>query len=617
MAGRIPLTVNTSSLSLEELPSGIDLDVTGSNLITSSTTVGIFDTTATTINFGGEATVVSIGASSGTTTIQNNLSVVGNLSITGEIAYDDRILTIGGATQSGADDNKDRGIAFNWATGGNAKTGFFGFDDSNGKFTFIPDATNTSNVISGTAGGIVVSDITATTALFSDTTDSTLSSNGAVVIAGGLGVAKNIVCDGTFSIFGDISVNGGDILTNQTSVTLFNTTATTVNAFGAGTSIIFGANGSGTTTIRNATTAVSGALTVGGTASISGVTTFSNTTDSTLSSNGSVIFAGGIGVAKNIVCDGTFSIFGDISVNGGDILTNQTSVSLFNTTATTATLLGDATTISLGASSGTTTVNNNLVVTGNLTVNGTTTTINSTTLTVDDKNIVLASGAADSSSADGSGISVDGASATITYVHSGTKWALNKNVDITGTLTASSNGSIGGTLAVTGATTLTGALAANGGITVDSTNFTVDGSTGAVSTASTLSVAGASTLTGKTTVKASVDHNSGSTTVANQTAIQTIVASTSQQVADSFAVATYRSAKYMVQITQGTNYQVSEIMVIHNGTSATMTEYGMMNTNGVLGTFVCDVSAGNARLLVTMGSATSATINITRTTIVV
>ena len=52
-----------------------------------------------------------------------------------------------------------------------------------------------------------------------------------------------------------------------------------------------------------------------------------------------------------------------------------------------------------------------------------------------------------------------------------------------------------GTLGVTGATTLTGALAANGGISVDSTNFSVNGTTGAVSTASTLDVTGVSTLT--------------------------------------------------------------------------------------------------------------------------
>ena len=113
------------------------------------------------------------------------------------------------------------------------------------------------------------------------------------------------------------------------------------------------------------------------------------------------------------------------------------------------------------------------------------------------------------------------------------------------------------------------------------------------------------------------DVKTGSTTVSNNAVIQATVATTSLTPVDTFAVATYRSAKYVVQITQGSNYQVSEIMVIHNGTITTMTEYGMMNTNGVLGTFTTDVNAGNARLLVTMGSATSATINIARTTIVV
>ena len=32
--------------------------------------------------------------------------------------------------------------------------GFFGFDDSTGKFTFVPDATDTSSVISGTKGNL-------------------------------------------------------------------------------------------------------------------------------------------------------------------------------------------------------------------------------------------------------------------------------------------------------------------------------------------------------------------------------------------------------------------------------------------------------------------------------
>ena len=71
-----------------------------------------------------------------------------------------------------------------------------------------------------------------------------------------------------------------------------------------------------------------------------------------------------------------------------------------------------------------------LTVSGNLQVDGTTTTINSTTLTVDDKNIVLASGAADAAAADGSGITIDGASATLTYGSTNDAWSFNKHLGI-------------------------------------------------------------------------------------------------------------------------------------------------------------------------------------------
>ncbi len=70
--------------------------------------------------------------------------------------------------------------------------------------------------------------------------------------------------------------------------------------------------------------------------------------------------------------------------------------------------------------------NQSVTVAGDLTVNGTTTTINSTTLTVDDKVVVIASGAADSAAADGAGISVDGANASILYDDTGTQWEINK-----------------------------------------------------------------------------------------------------------------------------------------------------------------------------------------------
>jgi hypothetical protein len=95
-------------------------------------------------------------------TIGNNLIVTGNLTVNGTTTtvnstvttIDDPVITLGGDTSPSSDDNKDRGIEFRWHNGTSAKIGFFGFDDSTGKFTFIPDATNTSEVFSGTKGTI-------------------------------------------------------------------------------------------------------------------------------------------------------------------------------------------------------------------------------------------------------------------------------------------------------------------------------------------------------------------------------------------------------------------------------------------------------------------------------
>jgi hypothetical protein len=82
---------------------------------------------------------------------------------------------------------------------------------------------------------------------------------------------------------------------------------------------------------------------------------------------------------------------------------------------------------------------------GDLIVDGDTTTINSTTLTVDDLNIVLASGAADSATADGAGITIDGADATLTWNDSLSSFSFNNNVDIpTGILNVNTTGTSGG-----------------------------------------------------------------------------------------------------------------------------------------------------------------------------
>ena len=83
-----------------------------------------------------------------------------------------------------------------------------------------------------------------------------------------------------------------------------------------------------------------------------------------------------------------------------------------------------------------------VVIAGSLQVDGTTTTVNSTTLSVADKNIVIASGAADAAAANDAGLTVTGASATLLYKSSGDKWSFNKPLDITGNLEVEDGGNV-------------------------------------------------------------------------------------------------------------------------------------------------------------------------------
>jgi hypothetical protein len=184
------------------------------SIVAASATMGLFDTTATTVDAFGATTTLNLGydstaasttnistgavanattktvnigtggatgsttninlgsASGGTVTVNNNLTVTGDLTVNGTtttvnsttVTLDDPILTLGGDTAPSTDDNKDRGIEFRWHNGSAAKVGFFGFDDSTGRFTFIPDATNTSEVFSGTTGILDVASITGSAA---------------------------------------------------------------------------------------------------------------------------------------------------------------------------------------------------------------------------------------------------------------------------------------------------------------------------------------------------------------------------------------------------------------------------------------------------------------------
>jgi hypothetical protein len=73
--------------------------------------------------------------------------------------------------------------------------------------------------------------------------------------------------------------------------------------------------------------------------------------------------------------------------------------------------------------------------------------------------------------------------------------------------------------------------------------------------------------------------------------------STSQAVVMSISATTYRSVQYQVQVTQGTNYNMTTINVIHDGTTTYMSEFGSINQPIGIATFSSDISGGSLRLL--------------------
>jgi hypothetical protein len=659
--------------------------------VLTSTSV-LSDASQTSITVGGSATAVSLGASTGTLTVNNPTIVGANAT---QNLYNTVATTInayGAATSLNIGTSVTAAQTTNIATGATATATTKTLNLATGGLT-----GSTTNVnIGSTAGGLLtISNPNVTfdngIVTYTNTTDATTSANGSVRFAGGISVVKNIVCDGTFSIFGDISVNGGDILTNQTNVTVFNTTATTanllgaastinlgatsgiltinnptvvgsqttqnlyntvattlniggaatainlgnataatltvrpgtvvganttqavfdtvattVNAFGAATTLtlgnatlatltlrpgtVVGSNttqnlfntvattvnfagaatvvsigaATGTTTVNNnlsvtgtsshtgnatfsgtlgvtgATTlsstlgvtgdlavntnkfnvtAASGNTAIAGTLGVTGATTLSSTlaVTSTSTFTGATTHNGGLTAASSSITGnetvggtlgvtgattlsstlgvtGATTVGGNVAVNGGSLTTTQTTFNLVNATATTLNIGGAATTVSIGAATGTTTVNNNLVVAGNLTISGTTTTINATTLDVADLNITVAKNAATAAAANGAGLTVAGANATILYASTGDRWELNKPLYVAGTGAITGNATVGGTFGVTGATTLSSTLGVTGAATFG-TSLILNGSTsGATTIVSTAAASGTLTL---------------------------------------------------------------------------------------------------------------------------
>jgi len=99
-------------------------------------------------------------------TLLNDLTVTGSLVVNGTTTQvdstvtmlSDPIITLSKDTQT-VNDGKDRGIEFKYYDT-TEKLGFFGWDRSTNSFTFVPDATNGSEVISGSVGNAIFNTVT-------------------------------------------------------------------------------------------------------------------------------------------------------------------------------------------------------------------------------------------------------------------------------------------------------------------------------------------------------------------------------------------------------------------------------------------------------------------------
>jgi len=150
-----------------------------------------------------------------------------------------------------------------------------------------------------------------------------------------------------------------------------------------------------------------------------------------------------------------------------------------------------------------------VVIAGGLQVDGTTTTVNSTTVNIVDKNVQLATGAADDSAANGAGITVDSGDGdkTINFEATGDNWGFSENINLatgkvlkinnTDILSATTLGSSVVSSSLTSLGTIGSLVATTADInagTVD--NVVIGGSTAAAGSFTTLAASSNVTVTG-------------------------------------------------------------------------------------------------------------------------
>ena len=302
----------------------------------------------------------------------------------------------------------------------------------------------------------------------SSDTNLTLSGEG----SGKVRVADDLEVTGSTSFTGGLTVG-----TNGVSVTTVN--ATGISSFTSNLNVTGILDVDGATTLDGLTVAedatFSAAIDVDGhtnldNVSVAGVTTFStplanaNLANSSLSYGGVSVSLGGSdatpafdltdatnyptssltgtitntqlagSIANSKLSNSSITIGSDSIALGGSRtdINGLTSLDVDNVTIDGNTVTTSSGNLTIDSNGGTTTIADNAVISGNLTVNGTTTTINSTTVAIDDKNFQVATGAADDAAANGAGFTVDSGDGdkTFNFEATGDNWGASENLNL-------------------------------------------------------------------------------------------------------------------------------------------------------------------------------------------
>ena len=119
---------------------------------------------------------------------------------------------------------------------------------------------------------------------------------------------------------------------------------------------------------------------------------------------------------------------------------------------------------------------------------------------------------------------------------------------------------------------------------------------------------------GLATARSGLDICAGSITpVISLQASTSTTETTSVSNIDTFVAATFRSAQYQIQITQGSNYHVTTLNVLHDGTSVYLNEFGTIRTGAALASFDADINSGNVRVRATPTTDSSTVFKLSKT----